>query len=67
MSDLEDLKALLTRFGVGFTESKHREKKKDIYQVICEQGADKVGGYMCFVTVFEFDAEGKFIEMGAWE
>lgn len=59
MNDKEKLKALLTEFGVGFTE--------DDASITCEEGDAKVGGYIGFGTTFEFDTEGKFIRMGAWE
>ncbi|MFG9350137.1 hypothetical protein ACEP28_32440 [Pseudomonas aeruginosa] len=59
MSDQEKLKALLTEFGVGFTE--------DETSISCEAGDAKVGGYIGFGTTFEFDTEGKFKRMGAWE
>jgi len=62
-SDKDSLIAMLNRFGVGFKE----EKTKDGFEVACEQGAAKVGGYMGFVTVFEFSRDGAFIKMGAWE
>lgn len=59
MTDKEKLIALLTEFGVGMEVA-------DTY-VECESGSTKVGGYMCFYTLFEFDEQGAFITMGAWE
>ena len=59
MNDKEKLKALLTEFGVVFEEKDNN--------IVCRDGAEKVGGYLGFFTEFEFDAEGKFISIGAWE
>lgn len=60
MTDKDKLKALLTVFGVGFTENGDGD-------ITCEHGDDKVGGYVCFYVDFEFDKNGKFVTMGAWE
>jgi len=60
MTDRERLIELLTSWGVG-------------YYVIgncvrCEQGTHaRVGGYLGFLTEFDFDSNGKFVEMGAYE
>lgn len=68
MTGKEKLITLLKEFGIGFTE-KHAgsNRKPDGVLVLCEQGMAKVDGYNQFYTSFEFDATGKFIEMGAWE
>lgn len=58
-SDRDKFKRLLQEFGVEFTE-------KDC-SIICEEGSKKVAGYSGFVTEFTFDADGKFVEMGAYE
>lgn len=59
MTDKEKLIFLLKEFGIGFDDVCN--------DVTCEQGMNKVSGYSCFFTRFEFDTNGKFIEMGAWE
>ena len=53
MTDLEELKILLTRWNVKFSED--------------EQGVIVYGGYQGFYTAFEFDSNGAFLKMGAWE
>ena len=63
MTDLEKLRTLLTGFGVGFSQ---KDGEREI-TITCEQGYAKVAGYCCFVTLFSFDLEGKFKEMGAYE
>jgi len=59
MTDQEKLVALLTGFDVGFEESDDT--------VTCYEGDNGVSGYSCFYTRFEFDATGKFEQMGAYE
>ncbi len=60
MKDIDKLKSLLTEFGVGFTE-----ESGDIIK--CYYGSNKVEGYNRFYTTFQFNNDGKFVEMGAWE
>ena len=60
-SDKDKLKALLTEFGVGW-----REKPEGI-KCGGYQSYNKIGGYSSFYTLFEFDEDGKFIQIGAWE
>ncbi len=62
-TDKEKLEELLTEFGVGFNQepSKHR------FVISCEAGNNKIGGYCGFYTDFEFDLNGKFVSMGAYE
>jgi len=58
-TDKERLKDLLTSFGVGFEEEGQN--------IVCREGCARIDGYAQFMTVFEFDAAGEFIQMGAWE
>ena len=63
MSDLEKLKALLTEFGVPFTEDENeitvtRDRRNE---------SEKVGGYSHFFTAFVFNEDSSFNHMGAWE
>jgi len=62
MTDKEKLCDLLTEFGVGWRE-------KPYYTIKCGgyNSYNKIGGYSSFYTLFEFDEDGKFIQMGAWE
>jgi hypothetical protein len=60
MTDREKLIELLTSWGVGYAEGNN--------YIRCEQGTHaRVGGYMGFLTEFEFDSNGKFIQLGAYE
>lgn len=65
MTDLEKLKALLTEWGVNF--SQHSDSSGIEVMVAQETGGPKVGGYNCFFTTFDFDNDGTFKTMGAWE
>ena len=64
-TDFQKLKALLTEFGVGYEEIVPYDQNG--YLIKCDQGHDKVGGYIGFFTCFEFCSGGKFIQMGAYE
>ena len=63
VNDYDKLKELLTSFGVEFTE----ETKDDVRIIECYEGHAKVTGHPYFFTDFNFDKDGKFIEMGVWE
>ena len=81
MNDYEQLKDLLTRFGVGFDEGKYKAAKRDgfldstgifkddmCHYIFCTaEEHDKVTGYFDFFTRFEFNSDGSFVRMGAWE
>ena len=74
MTDLEKLTALLGEWGVPYAAG---DGEVQVGQPIggggIGVGADhpgdeaKVGGYTGFYTLFTFDAEGRFVKMGAWE
>ena len=71
MTDIDKLKKLLTDFGVGF-DVKHNDipfhrNNEVTTSIFCEQGNNKVDGYMGFFTYFQFDKDGKFAMMGAGE
>ena len=77
MSDLDKLTALLDSFGVEYYTNT-RKGLFNSYQTTTEdqdaiiittemEDTTKVGGYTNFYTNFEFDKDGKFISMGAWE
>lgn len=61
MTDRDKLINLLSEFGVGFEA--HETNK----YILCMQGKEKIDGYLSFYTVFDFDEDGKFINMGAWK
>lgn len=60
-TDRERLIELFTDFGVGF------EIREADNGIRCMYGNDKIEGYTFFFTIFEFDADGKFVSMGAYE
>lgn len=62
-TDRGRLEALLNDFRAGY------EIEDDVSRVniICREGMLNIEGYMMFYTVFTFDEQGKFIEMGAYE
>lgn len=61
MTDRDKLINLLLEFGVEF---KVHDSDNDI---ICKEGDKKISGYPSFYTLFEFDENGRFIAIGAWE
>ncbi len=64
MSDIEKLMELFTEFGIEFTTGVTHEGYD---RILCSEGKAKIDGYNGFYTTFEFDENGKFKEMGAWE
>jgi len=60
-SDKEKLTDLLTSFGVDWQEKPEGIKCGGFNEY------DKITGYGGFYTLFEFDENGSFIAMGAWE
>ena len=77
MSDLDKLKDLLKSFGVEFTVNPRNllldyyKTDTDIQDAVIitveQEDCNGIGGYDGFYTNFEFDKDGKFISMGAWE
>ncbi len=57
MTDLQTLQAMLDRAQILYTT----ETDRGILYLSVERG------YSGFVTNFEFDAEGKLLDMGAYE
>lgn len=66
MTDYEKTKAFLTEMGIGFKEGVS-ERKGCSKTIRCDEGMPKVGGYTFFYVAFDFDADGKLVEIGAWE
>lgn len=64
MKDIDKLRKLLTDFGIGFTVV---IDKNGLEYIECMEGEEKIKGYSSFFTHFEFDENGKFVQMGAWE
>ena len=60
MNDRDRLKKLFDDFGIGYKETENG-------LIQCYQGDNKIAGYSWFFTVFSFDGDGKFTEMGAYE
>lgn len=69
MTDVEKLIELLSSFGVEFSRDDMARadtgKISDVVTLYC--GSEKVGGYCGFFTEFEFDENGTFVTVGAWE
>jgi hypothetical protein len=64
-TDLRRLEEWLETVGVEYVRQVNTVRQC-IY-ITTESGAKGVGGYSGFCTSFEFDMNGKFIEMGAYE
>ena len=73
MTDLENLEALLESWGVPhktYDDSCCDDAKQTVKVGGYTHQHDPrktVSGYNGMFTLFDFDAEGKFICMGAWE
>lgn len=66
-SDLRKLIDLLDGFRVGYRVLKKAYGSQRGYTVRCDQGMHKVEGSSGFGTFYQFDLEGHFVKMGAWE
>lgn len=64
-TDLEDWRAFLTRFGIGF-EERREVQQSGVFLIMAECSA-KVAGYTGFETQVEFSHDGTFVRIGAWE
>jgi hypothetical protein len=67
MTDYEKLKALLTDFGVGFTEGIVEGGHLGITLEADGKVENKVTGYAFYYTEFVFTKDGAFKEVGIWE
>jgi len=63
MSDRDKLTTLLNDFGIGY----ELEEEGSGSEVVCTAKEGGVAGYISFITMWSFDHDGKFIEMGIWE
>ena len=67
MTDLEKLQSLLTEFGVEFNLLTAPGNEISA-SIDCQANVHtKVVGYAGFSVDFNFDKDGKFIEIGVWE
>lgn len=63
MTDLEKLQELLNSFDIEY-EMRKTTSENDSHLVLLA-GMRNVTGYVDFVTIFEFDENGKFV--GCWK
>jgi hypothetical protein len=64
MTDRDKLTALLTEWGVPFTDGEDGVTVGGWEQ---HRDSGKIVGYSGFYTLFEFTPDGTFTTMGAWE
>ena len=62
-TDLDELKALLGKFRIGYEENVRIDGTTEIE---CFEGMAKVNGHCGHFTSFRFYKDGRFVEMGAW-
>lgn len=68
MTDIEQLKALLTTWGVPFEECPTRKCNHiTVFSPEGEEGGRPVDGYSGFSVEFTFRSGGTFDHMGIWE
>jgi len=63
MTDKEKVIELLKSLGIEFKD----EVTESHNSIICEEGMAKVSGYYGFCTVFAFEKDGTFTDIGVWE
>lgn len=67
MTDIDKFKNLFTEMGIGFFTEKQVKPNPTIEYIFCIYGKEKIQGNHWCSSYFEFDLEGKFISMGAYE
>lgn len=67
MTDREKLLALLNEWGVPYLEEHSGCVLVGNYAPGMPVNPEKIDGYSGFYTSFDFDTEGQFLKMGAWE
>ena len=75
MTDLEEWRAFLAKFGITPVEgpASSRDRSRDIGKTaatsftIYAEDNDRTIGYGGFYTEVEFDKDGKFLCLGVWE
>jgi hypothetical protein len=66
MTDKEKTIALFTELGIGFF-IEVQGKNKEIEYIFCEYDNKNIKGLSWCHSYFEFDCNGKFVSMGAYE
>ena len=67
-TDLDRTKELLDSFGVLYTAEENSIVFGKYWFSDCPfPKCEKVDGYSGFYTAFDFDDQGKFLSVGAWE
>jgi hypothetical protein len=67
MIDLEEWTTFLTRYGVGIKQENGDVPGDPVMRLCLKKGAPKVTGYNDFYIDVEFDENGRFVQIGAWE
>ncbi len=65
MSDLDEWKAFLAKFGIPFAIEPKSDGEQGL--LLEAKSADTVIGYAGFVTSITFNEDGKFLHVGIWE
>ena len=64
MTNVEELRALLKKFDVEYSEHAETDGTIDITMT---EGSKNVVGYMGFHVTFNFNSDGGFEGVGVWE
>ena len=65
MTDYERTREFMESLDIGYTEDVDTVGQK--IHILLQEGNKNISGYANFCTWFDFDLEGKFIQVGAWE
>jgi hypothetical protein len=66
-TELDRWKLFLADFGIEYREELGDQPGDPVMRLCMEKGMRKVTGYNGFMTDIEFDADGRFTQIGAWE
>lgn len=70
-TDRQKLEELLTEFGVEYKEANYcRDSVHKVLTTECDKYMKHnkgCTGYAGFYTTFQFDEQGKFVQIGSWE
>lgn len=64
-TDADRWRQFLTSFGIEFREEKNGQEPG--CTLVMEEGKQKISGYQGFYVDVEFDMDGRFVQIGAWE
>lgn len=67
VTDRDRLLALLSSFGISVEATVLPGSGCVVHLEASQEHGEKIGGYVGFYTEFTFDAEGRFVSVGAWE